>query len=88
MDEPTRGIDVEGQVRDPRAHVDGWPQNGLAILMISSEAAGSSGHERRVLVMNGGRIVGEIDRADATPERVGGHDAGAETRNAEGGMSG
>ena len=39
--------------------------------MISSELPEVLGMSDRVLVMSGGRITAEIERADATPERVG-----------------
>ncbi len=43
----------------------------MAILMISSELPEVLGMSDRVLVMNGGRIVAEIDRKDASAETVG-----------------
>jgi len=70
MDEPTRGIDV-GAKSEIHALMSRLAQNGLAILMISSELPEILGMSDRILVMNGGRIVGEIDRADATSETVG-----------------
>jgi len=70
MDEPTRGIDV-GAKSEIHALMSRLAQNGLAILMISSELPEVLGMSDRILVMNGGRIVSEIDRADATPESVG-----------------
>ena len=70
MDEPTRGIDV-GAKSEIHALMSRLAQNGLAILMISSELPEVLGMSDRVLVMNGGRIVAEIDRADATSETVG-----------------
>ena len=44
-------------------------QQGLAILMISSELPEVLGMSDRVLVMNGGRIVAEFDRADGRRRR-------------------
>ncbi|MFZ5673855.1 MAG: sugar ABC transporter ATP-binding protein [Pseudomonadota bacterium] len=70
MDEPTRGIDV-GAKSEIHALMSKLAQNGLAILMISSELPEVLGMSDRVLVMNGGRIVAEIARQDATPETVG-----------------
>ena len=70
MDEPTRGIDV-GAKSEIHALMSKLAQNGLAILMISSELPEVLGMSDRVLVMNGGRIVAEIDRKDATSETVG-----------------
>lgn len=70
MDEPTRGIDV-GAKSEIHALMSKLAQNGLAILMISSELPEVLGMSDRVLVMNGGRIVAEIARQDATAETVG-----------------
>jgi len=70
MDEPTRGIDV-GAKSEIHGLMSKLAQNGLAILMISSELPEVLGMSDRVLVMNGGRIVAEIERKNATPETVG-----------------
>ena len=78
MDEPTRGIDV-GAKAEIHALMGRLAQNGLAILMISSELPEVLGMSDRVLVISGGRIAAEFDRAAATPEAVG----AAMTREAE-----
>lgn len=70
MDEPTRGIDV-GAKSEIHALMTKLAQSGLAILMISSELPEVLGMSDRVLVMNGGRIVAEIERKNATAETVG-----------------
>ena len=70
MDEPTRGIDV-GAKAEIHALMGRLAREGLAILMISTELPEVLGMSDRVLVMNGGRIVATIDRAEATPETVG-----------------
>jgi ABC-type sugar transport system ATPase subunit len=70
MDEPTRGIDV-GAKSEIHALMTNLAQSGLAILMISSELPEVLGMSDRVLVMNGGRIVAEIERKNATAETVG-----------------
>ncbi|HSO69435.1 MAG TPA: sugar ABC transporter ATP-binding protein [Arachnia sp.] len=69
VDEPTRGIDV-GTKAEVHRLISQLAQEGLAILMISSELPEVLGMADRVLVMRGGRITGEFDRADATPEAV------------------
>ncbi|TMJ43032.1 MAG: sugar ABC transporter ATP-binding protein, partial [Alphaproteobacteria bacterium] len=61
MDEPTRGIDV-GAKSEIHGLMSKLAQNGLAILMISSELPEVLGMSDRVLVKNGGRIVAEIER--------------------------
>jgi ABC-type sugar transport system ATPase subunit len=70
MDEPTRGIDV-GAKAEIHALMSRLAQEGMAILMISSELPEVLGMSDRILVMHGGRLVTTIDRADATPETVG-----------------
>ena len=76
MDEPTRGIDV-GAKSEIHALMGRLAQEGLAILMISSELPEVLGMSDRVLVMHGGRLVATIDRAEANPETVGAAMAGA-----------
>lgn len=70
MDEPTRGIDV-GAKAEIHALMSKLAGQGLAVLMISSELPEVLGMSDRVLVMSGGGIVAEFDRAEATPDAVG-----------------
>jgi ABC-type sugar transport system ATPase subunit len=70
MDEPTRGIDV-GAKAEIHALMSRLAQQGLAVLMISSELPEVLGMSDRVLVMRGGRIVASFARAEATQEVVG-----------------
>jgi len=70
MDEPTRGIDV-GAKAEIHALMGRLAQQGLGIIMISSELPEVLGMADRVLVMSGGRIVAAFDRAEATPDAVG-----------------
>jgi ABC-type sugar transport system ATPase subunit len=65
MDEPTRGIDVGAKAEIHRLMCE-LAQKGLAIMMISSELPEVLGMSDRILVVRGGRIVAEVDRADAT----------------------
>jgi ABC-type sugar transport system ATPase subunit len=69
MDEPTRGIDVGAKAEIHRLMGE-FARAGMAILMISSELPEVLGMSDRVLVMRGGRIVAEFDRAEATQARV------------------
>ncbi|MCF4119509.1 sugar ABC transporter ATP-binding protein [Antribacter sp. KLBMP9083] len=69
VDEPTRGIDVATKAEVHRL-LSGLAAEGLAVLMISSELPEVLGMADRVLVVREGRITAELDRADATPERV------------------
>ncbi|HET9069623.1 MAG TPA: sugar ABC transporter ATP-binding protein [Amaricoccus sp.] len=81
MDEPTRGIDV-GAKSEIHALMGRLAQEGMAILMISSELPEVLGMSDRVLVMHAGRLVASIDRADANPESVGAAMAGAAAHEA------
>ncbi|WP_249353970.1 sugar ABC transporter ATP-binding protein [Microbacterium sp. 2FI] len=69
VDEPTRGIDV-GTKAEVHRLLSQLAQQGLAILMISSELPEVLGMADRVLVMREGRLTGEFTRAEATPEAV------------------
>ena len=69
FDEPTRGIDV-GAKAEIYTLMRQLAARGTGILMISSDLPEALGMSDRVLVMRGGRIVGELTRADATADRV------------------
>ncbi|MCS7087108.1 MAG: sugar ABC transporter ATP-binding protein [Thermoflexales bacterium] len=69
LDEPTRGIDVGAKAEIHRL-MNTLAQQGMAILMISSELPEVLGMSDRVLVMRQGTIVAEFDRAHATQEAV------------------
>jgi len=69
LDEPTRGIDV-GSKEQIYSLVRGLADDGMAVLLISSEMTEVLGLSDRVLVMAVGRIVGELNRAEATEENV------------------
>jgi ribose transport system ATP-binding protein len=69
LDEPTRGIDV-GAKQEIYALIDKLAAAGMGIVLISSELPEIVGLSDRVLVMRGGRIAAEFDRANATQERL------------------
>src|SRR5215204_981826 len=69
LDEPTRGIDV-GAKAEVHALIARLAEQGVAILMISSELPEILGMSHRILVMRGGRIVADIPREHATEESV------------------
>ncbi len=68
FDEPTRGIDV-GAKQEIYRLMNDLARAGAGIIMISSELPEVLGLADRVLVMCGGRVSGELSRAEATPER-------------------
>ena len=71
MDEPTRGIDV-GAKAEIYTLMGELARQGIGIIMISSDLPEVLGMSDRILVMNEGRIVADIPRAEATAESVGG----------------
>ncbi len=70
MDEPTRGIDV-GSKSEIHRLMSELAQQGLAILMISSELPEILGMSDRILVMREGKLVAEYARGEATQENIG-----------------
>ena len=70
MDEPTRGVDVGAKSEIHRLMSQLAAEEGLAILMISSELPEILGMSDRVLVMREGRLVGEFSRDEATQEGI------------------
>jgi ribose transport system ATP-binding protein len=69
LDEPTRGIDVGAKAEIYRL-MNQLTEQGLAILMISSELPEILGMSDRIVVMHEGVTRGELSRAEATAERV------------------
>ena len=69
VDEPTRGVDV-GAKAAIHALIDELAQQGLAVMLISSELPEVINLSSRVLVMRDGRLAGELSRAEATQESV------------------
>ncbi len=69
MDEPTRGIDV-GAKAEFHALMSRLAQQGIGILMISSELPEIMGMSDRVIVMCQGRVTGEFDRANFSQEAI------------------
>lgn len=69
MDEPTRGIDV-GAKKEMFDIIRKLTDQGLGILMVSSELAEMLTIPDRVLVLNKGRITGEFDRHELTRAKL------------------
>jgi ribose transport system ATP-binding protein len=63
FDEPTRGIDVGAKAEIYNLLVE-LTERGKSIIMISSEMIELIGMADRILVMNDGWLVGELDRKD------------------------
>lgn len=69
LDEPTRGVDVGAKAQIYEV-IDELAQEGIAILVISSELPEVLGLADRVLVMQGGRIMGELTEGHATEVEI------------------
>lgn len=69
LDEPTRGVDVGGKAEIYQI-INQLVQNGVAILMISSELPEVLAMSDRILVMHEGRVSALLDAASATQETV------------------
>lgn len=69
LDEPTRGIDV-GAKAEIHKLMSKLANEGKAIIMISSELPEILGMSDRIIVMHEGRITGELNREEATQERI------------------
>lgn len=69
LDEPTRGIDV-GAKYEIYTIMNRLVQQGMSILMISSELPEVLGMSDRVYVMSAGKIKGELPIEEATQEKI------------------
>ena len=84
LDEPTRGIDV-GAKYEIYTIIRDLAAAGKSIIVISSEMPELLGITDRILVMNEGRLVGNLPTAQATQEKImeiiikSGHDLTDET---------
>jgi len=69
LDEPTRGVDI-GAKTEIHKIVSKLADEGLAVLMISSELPEVLGISDRILVMSEGRLTGELSSEEATQEKI------------------
>ncbi len=69
LDEPTRGVDI-GAKKEIYQIMNDLAEQGVAILMISSELPEVIGMSDRVLVMHEGKITGEVSGEDMTQEKI------------------
>lgn len=69
FDEPTRGIDV-GAKYEIYELMNRLSDNGVAIIMISSDLQEILGMSDRIAVMCNGRVSGVLDRSEATQEKI------------------
>ena len=69
MDEPTKGVDV-GAKAEIYAIMGDLAKKGYAIILISSEMPEILGMADRIVVMCNGKKTGELNRGEATQERI------------------
>lgn len=68
--QPTRGLDV-GSIQYIHARIVAQRDEGAGVLLVSSELDEIMALADRIAVMSAGEIVGVLERADATREKVG-----------------
>ena len=69
LDEPTRGIDV-GAKYEIYCIINDLVAAGKSVIMISSELPEILGMSDRIYIMNEGKMVGELDKDEATQELI------------------
>ncbi|MFJ8477595.1 sugar ABC transporter ATP-binding protein [Kitasatospora sp. NPDC094011] len=69
LDEPTRGVDIGAKAEIYRIIAD-LAREGVAVLVVSSELPEVLGLADRIVVLQNGRVTGELDRAEASEEAV------------------
>jgi D-xylose transport system ATP-binding protein len=69
LDEPTRGIDV-GARAEIYALINQLAQQGVAVIVVSSELPEVLGMSDTVLVLSEGKLTGKFSRAEATQEKI------------------
>lgn len=69
LDEPTRGIDV-GAKKEIYTLINQLKQEGITIILISSEMPEIMGISDRIIVMHDGHISGEISKENFSSEKI------------------
>jgi D-xylose transport system ATP-binding protein len=69
LDEPTRGIDV-GAKYEIYKLMNQLAEEGVSIIMVSSELPEILSMSDRILVMNEGKLAGILDHKEATQEKI------------------
>ncbi len=69
LDEPTRGIDI-GAKAEIYKLIQRLAEDGVAVILVSSELPELIGLSDRVVVFRSGRIAGQLSRAEATETRI------------------
>ncbi len=69
LDEPTRGVDVGAKVEIYK-NINDLAEQGVAIVMISSEMTEIIGMCDRTLIMRQGKVVGELNKSELGEEKL------------------
>lgn len=69
LDEPTRGVDV-GAKKEIYELINQYKEEGMSIIMISSEIPEILGMSDRILVMHEGKITGILDIDEANQQNI------------------
>lgn len=69
LDEPTRGVDV-GAKHEIYELMNTWTENGIAIVLITSEMPELLAMSDRIMVMHRGRITAQFAAKEATQEAI------------------
>lgn len=80
LDEPTKGIDI-GSKAAVHAFMSDLAEQGLSVIMVSSEIPEILGMSDRVIVMREGRMVAELASDELWPEALIRHAAGIGERS-------
>lgn len=69
MDEPTRGIDV-GAKQEIYKLIAHFAEQGMAVILISSEMPEVLAMSHRIVVMSDGEAIGELERDEASQDKI------------------
>ncbi|MBI0028764.1 ribose ABC transporter ATP-binding protein RbsA [Gilliamella sp. B14448G11] len=69
LDEPTRGVDV-GAKKEIYQLINQFKQQGLSVILVSSDMPEVLGMSDRILVIYDGTVTGEFSISDATQEKL------------------
>lgn len=69
LDEPTRGIDVGSKAEIYRI-IANMAKQGKAVIVVSSELPELMGICDRIVVIGGGKVMGEVERRDFSQEKI------------------
>ena len=69
FDEPTRGVDIGAKVEIYKV-INSFAENGIAVVMISSEMPEIIGMCDRVYVMRNGKVSGELEKEELSEDQL------------------